>query len=93
LGWLESYIKETISEVKEKGKYTNKPIVINEKLNTRFVSRDSGIFILFKKDRILCRMSKNYHKKIGEPNLQEFFEILIGKVKAYLEKNQYIKPV
>jgi heme/copper-type cytochrome/quinol oxidase subunit 4 len=91
-GWLESYIEETISEVKEKGKYTNKPILIKEQLDTRFVSQHFGIFILFKKDRVLCRMSKKYHKKLGEPNLQEFFEILISKVKAYLEKKTPNKP-
>ena len=84
-GWLESFIKETISEIKEKGKYTNKPIVIKEQLDTRFVSLHSGFSIIFKKDRVLCRMSKKYHKKLGEPNLQEFFEILISKVKKYLE--------
>jgi hypothetical protein len=92
-GWIESFIKEAASEVKGKGKYTNKPIVIKEKLNTRFVSRHSGVFILFKKDRILCSMSKKYYKKLGEPNLQEFFEILISKVKVYLEKKSKNKPI
>ena len=92
-GYLESFIKETISEVKEKGKYTNKPVVIKEQLDARFVSLHPGFSIIFKKDRVLCRMSKKYHKKLGEPNLQKFFEILIGKVKTYLEKKTPNKPV
>ncbi|MBN1694436.1 hypothetical protein JW879_03435 [candidate division WOR-3 bacterium] len=92
-GWLESFIKEAISEVKEKGKYSNKPIIIKEQLDTRFVGQYRGISILFKKDRVLCRMSKRYHKKLGEPNLQEFFEILISKVKVYLKKKSPNKAV
>ncbi len=81
--WLSAVIEETSGSIKNKGKFSGKPVIINIAFHTRFVTGILGLSLLIKPDKVIGRMTKSFHKKIGEPNLEEFFSKLIEKIQLY----------
>ena len=79
-GWLASAIEEVKLEIKTKGKYSPKPIVIKRGINKRFFTGARGLSLLIKNDRVVCRMSRKLHIKLGEPNMEDFFDKLVERI-------------
>ena len=78
--WLQAAFEQALEEVKGRGKYSSKPVVIKSEIGRRFVSGFNGLSLIIKKDRLIGRISRKLHIKYGEPNLEELFRRLLEKI-------------
>jgi len=81
-GWLYHLIEETAKEIPQTGRYSSKPVHINLSVGRRFITGVYGLSLLAKEDRVICRISRRMHRKIGSPNLEAFFFLLCQKIVA-----------
>ena len=86
-GWLSSVVEKVAQNITEKGRYSSKPVIINKGVNKRFVTSTYGLTLIFKKDKVIGRVSQRLHKKLGAPKLDLFFNSLIEEIINY-EKNR-----
>ncbi|MBN1409695.1 MAG: hypothetical protein JW969_02550 [Spirochaetales bacterium] len=80
--WLAVMVDETAKEVQTRGKYSAKPVTLFKPIGKRFVTGTLGISLISKTDRVIARISKKLHKKLGSPNLEVFFTQLINKIQS-----------
>ena len=81
-GWLYHLIEETAREIPHTGRYSSKPVHIDVSVGRRFITGTYGLSLLAKEDRVICRISRSMHRKIGSPNLEAFFSLLCQKIVA-----------
>jgi len=81
-GWLYHLIEETAREIPHTGRYSSKPVHIDVSVGRRFITGTYGLSLLAKEDRVICRISRHMHRKIGSPNLEAFFSLLCQKIAA-----------
>jgi hypothetical protein len=86
--WLMTAVEQTVKEIRGKGKYSTKPVVIKKEINRRFVTGFLGLSLIIKKDRAIGKISRKLHLKCGEPNLEVFFNRLLDKIIEYDSKQK-----
>jgi hypothetical protein len=77
--WLSAVVEEVAAQVQTRGKYSSKPVIIHKSTGRRFVTGMLGLSLMSKTDRLICRLSRKLHRKLGEPNLVEFFDLLASR--------------
>jgi hypothetical protein len=84
--WLYSLAEDIAKKVRNKGKHTSKPIVINKGINKRCILSTIGLTLYCKNNKTIGLISKKTHTKFESPNLNEYFLLLIDKIKDYKKK-------
>lgn len=77
--WLRVTLEEINQQV-SRGKYSSKPVTAYYSVGKNFIASCPGLRIVAKKDKVILKMSRKLHKKLGSPNLEEFSYLLSRKI-------------
>lgn len=82
--WLDDAAKKAAKNI-EKGKYSSKPVIVSIPSKKTSCAGSSVIFLLFKKKHAIVRIKGDFHKKLGSPNMEEFAERLVKRIKEKIK--------
>jgi hypothetical protein len=85
--WLTKLIEDKATGHKSIGKYTSRPIVINKNVNMKLSAGIPGFSLLFKKNKVIARMSYRLFNRLGKPNMPVLYNELIDDIIEY-ERNR-----
>ena len=85
--WLYSLTEEVAKKIQKKGKYTTKPVVVDKGINKRCIISTIGLTLYCKNNKTIGLISKKNHERLGNPNLNDYFLLLIEKIKDYKKNN------
>lgn len=81
--WLEGLAYEVSEKIQTKGKYSSKPIIIKINSSKTFLTGNRNLKIWFKKDHVVLKISKKFHKNLNYPNLEDFSELFLREIINY----------
>lgn len=78
--YIESLAKEAAEAAGSGSKWSSKPVTVWRGAGRQYWVAAPGLRAALKKDRSIIWMSRSYHKKLGEPNLEEFSKAFIERI-------------
>ncbi len=83
--WLADGAKKAAENIEKGCRYSPKPVSIPVHSKKTSCTSATGLYLLFKKDRAIVKMTKKFHEKLGRPNIEEYAKELVGRIKRKLE--------
>jgi len=83
--WLDDAAKKAAANVEKDRKYSSKPIIVSIPSKSPSCAKSSGLFLLFKKKHAIVRIKKDFHRKLGSPDMEQFAEELVKRIKEKIK--------
>jgi hypothetical protein len=79
--WLDDAAKKAAADVVKERRYSSKPIIVPITSRSPSCSKSSSLFLLFKKKHAIVSIKKDFHSKLGSPDMEQFAEELVKRIK------------
>ncbi len=89
--WLEDVAEKAATNIEKGCKYSPKPVMVPIPSQKTSCTSSFGLFLLFKKKHAIVKMSEDFHKKLGRPNMERYAEELAKKIKEKIREEGEIK--
>jgi hypothetical protein len=86
--WLADLAKKSAQDIKKDCKYSSKPVVIPIPSKKTSYTGSIGISLLFKKKNVVVKISRDFHEKLGRPNLEKYAEALVKNIKKRIREEK-----
>jgi hypothetical protein len=83
--WLADTAKKAAENIEKDCRYSPKPVIVPIPSKKTSCTSAIGLYLLFKKNRAIVRMSKDFHQKLGSPNMEEYAKELVKRIKQKIE--------
>ncbi|UCE41600.1 MAG: hypothetical protein JSV17_01010 [Candidatus Aminicenantes bacterium] len=83
--WLADMAKKAAENIEKDCRYSPKPVIVTTPSKKTSCTSAIGLYLLFKKNRSIVRMSKDFHQKLGRPNMEEYAKELVKRIKKKTE--------
>lgn len=83
--WLADTAKKAAENIEKDCRYSPKPVIVPIPSKKTSCTSAIGLYLLFKKNRAIVRMSKDFHEKMGRPNMEEYAKELVKRIKRKIE--------
>jgi hypothetical protein len=82
--WLADTAKKAAQNIEKDCRYSPKPVSVPIQSKKTSYTAATGLYLLFKKDRAVVKMTKRFHKKLGSPNMEEYARELVKRIRQKL---------
>lgn len=79
--WLEDVAKKAATNIEKDCKYSPKPVMVPIPSQKTSCTSMFGLFLLLKRKHAIVKMSEDFHKKLGRPNMEKYAEELVKRIK------------
>jgi hypothetical protein len=79
--WLDDAAKKAAKDIEKDCKYSSKPVIVPIPSKRTSCTGSSGLFLLFKKRHAIVKVKKDFHAKLGSPNMERYAEELVKRIK------------
>lgn len=86
--WLENTAKKAVESVEKGCKYSSKPVIVPIPSRRTSCTGSSGLFLLFKKKHAIVKIKKDFHTKLGSPNMEKYAEELVKRIKEKIKSEK-----
>jgi len=83
--WLADTAKKAAENIEKDCRYSPKPVSVPTHSKKTSCTSATGLYLLFKKDRAIVKMTKKFHEKLGRPNMEEYARELVKRIKQKTE--------
>lgn len=83
--WLADLAKKAAENIEKDCRYSPKPVVVPVSSKKTRSTSAIGLYLLFKKDRAIVKMTKKFHEKLGRPNMDEYAREIVKRIKQKIE--------
>ena len=83
--WLADTAKKAAENIEKDCRYSPKPVIVPIPSKKTSCTSAIGLYLLFKKNSAIVRMSKYFHEKLGSPNMEEYAKELVKRIKRKIE--------
>jgi hypothetical protein len=84
--WLADMAKKAAENIEKDCRYSPKPIVVPIPSKKTSCTSAIGLYLLFKKNKAIIKMKKEFHEKLGRPNMDEYSRELVKRIKQKIEE-------
>jgi len=86
--WLDDVAKKAAANIEKDCKYSSKPVVVPVPSRKTSSTSTFGLFLLFKRDSVIVKISKDFHKKLGRPNMEKYAQELVKRIKEKIKEEE-----
>jgi hypothetical protein len=83
--WLADAAHRAAENVEKNCRYSSKPVVLPVPSKKTSCAESIGLFLLFKRNAAVVKVSKKLHDKLGNPNMERYAEELVKIIKRTLK--------
>ncbi len=85
--WLMDTALKAAENIEKNCKYSPKPVVLPIPSKKTHCAGAAGLFLLFKKNSAIVRLSKKFHDKLGNPNMEQYAAELVRRIKGKMKES------
>jgi len=89
--WLQDAAKKAAESIEKNCRYSPKPVVVSIPSKRTSCTKIPGICLLFKKRNVIVKMTRDFHEKLGRPNMEKYAEELVKRVKEKIKEEGEIR--
>lgn len=86
--WLDDAAKKSAINIEKDCKYSSKPVIVPIHSQKTSCTGTSGLFLLFKKTHAIVKISEDFHKNLGRPNMKKYAEELVKRLKKKIREEE-----
>ena len=86
--WLDDVAKKAAANIEKDCKYSSKPVIVLVPSRKTSCTGTFGLFLLFKRNSAIVKMSDDFHKKLGRPNMEKYAEELVKRIKEKIKEEE-----
>ena len=84
--WLADMAKKSAENIEKDCRYSPKPVIVPTPSKKTSCTSAIGLYLLFKKNKVIVKMKKELHEKLGRPNMDEYAKELVKRIKQKIEE-------
>lgn len=82
--WLADTAKKAAESIEKDCRYSPKPVSVPIQSMKTSCTSITGLYLLFKKERAVVKMTKKFHEKLGRPNMEAYARELVKRIEQKL---------
>jgi len=86
--WLDDIAKKAATNAEKGCKYSPKPVIVPIPSQKTSCTGTFGLFLLFKKEHAIVKISEDFHRKLGRPNMEKYAEELVKRIKEKIKEEE-----
>jgi len=86
--WLDDVAKKAAANIEKDCKYSSKPVIVLVPSRKTSCTGTFGLFLLFKRNSAIVKMSEDFHKKLGRPNMEKYAEELVKRIREKIREEE-----
>jgi hypothetical protein len=84
--WLQDTAQKAAENIEKNCKYSSKPVVLSIPSKKTSCTKGQGVTLFFKKKNVIVKISKDFHEKLGKPNMERYAEELVRRIKNKIKE-------
>lgn len=84
--WLQDTAQKAAENIEKNCKYSSKPVVVSIPSKKTSCTKGQGVNMFFKKKNVIVKISKDFHEKLGRPNMERYAEELVRRIKSKIKE-------
>ncbi len=84
--WLADAAKKAAENIEKNCRYSPKPVIVPIQSKNTSCTSAIGLYLIFKKNKVIVKMSKDVHDKLGRPNMEEYAQELVKSIKLKIKE-------
>ncbi len=78
--WLADTAKKAAENIEKDCRYSPKPVIVPTPSKKTSCTSATGLYLLFKKNMVIVKMKKEFHDKLGRPNMEDYARELVKRI-------------
>ena len=83
--WLADTAKKAAEDIEKGCRYSPKPVIVPIPSKKTSCTSAIGLYLLFKKNMVIVKMKKEFHDKLGQPNMEDYARELVKRIMQKLQ--------
>jgi hypothetical protein len=79
--WLAKAAEKAAADVEKDRKFSPKPVVLAVESRRTSLAKVRGLTLIFKRRNAIVRMTKDFHERMGRPNMEQFARKLVNLIR------------
>jgi len=83
--WLADTARKAAENIEKDCRYSPKPVIVPIPSKKTSCTSAIGLYLLFKKNMAIVKMKKEFHDKLGRPNMEDYAREIVKRITQKLQ--------